>query len=72
MTYRERTKAVCASILLILKNATIVIPVIEGILYTVWDLIKPEKKEKKDEEPKDAEVVREEDLDRNLGYKSCF
>ena len=50
MTYRERTKAVCASILLILKNATIVIPVIEGILYTVWDLIKPEKKEKQNEE----------------------
>ena len=69
MSYRERTKLVCASILLILKNATIIIPVVEGILYTIWDLVKPEKKEKKDEESKDAEVVREEDLDRNLGYK---
>ena len=70
MTYRERTKLTCASILLILKNATIVIPVIEGIIYSIWDLVKPEKKEKQDEvKTTDAEVVREEDLDRNLGYK---
>ena len=70
MTYRERTKAVCASILLILKNATVIIPVVEGIIYTIWDLVKPEKKEKKDEQKTtDVEVVKEEDLDRNLGYK---
>ena len=47
MTYRERTKAVCASILLILKNATVVIPVVEGIIYAIWDILKPQKKEQK-------------------------
>lgn len=60
MTYRERTKLTCASILLILKNATIVIPVIEGIIYAVWDLVKPEKKEKKDEsaeEDKESKIT---------------
>lgn len=48
MTYRERTKAICASILLILKNATVVIPVIEGIIYTLIDSISLLKKAKKD------------------------
>lgn len=50
MTYKEKTKAVCASILLIIKNATIVIPVIEGIIYSIIDLIEFKKKEKLNEE----------------------
>lgn len=49
MTYKEKTKAICASILLIIKNATVVIPVIEGIIYSIIDLIQF-KKEKKDAE----------------------
>lgn len=57
MTYRERTKAVCASILLILKNATVVIPVLEGILYTIWDIIHPSKKDNK--ENKDVKEVKD-------------
>lgn len=64
MTYRERTKLTCALILLILKNLTIVIPVIEGVIYTVWDLIKPEKKEKTDESSEkitDVEATSEDD-----------
>lgn len=65
MTYRERTKLVCASILLILKNATIVIPVVEGIIYSIWDLVKPEKKENKDDgsskKIKDVEATSEDD-----------
>lgn len=56
MTYCERTKAVCASILLIVKNATIVIPVFEGIIYTIWDLFHSKKKEK-DQDVKDAEFA---------------
>lgn len=48
MTYIERTKAFCASILLILKNATIVIPVLEGIIYSIVDLVKVQKKVKSD------------------------
>ncbi len=70
MSYKERTKLVCASILLILKNATVIVPVIEGIIYTIWDVIHSSKKKKESkEEIKDAEVVSEADLDRNLGYK---
>lgn len=49
MTYREKTKAICASILLIIKNATVVIPVIEGIIYTLIDTIKALKKVKEDD-----------------------
>lgn len=48
MTYRDRTKAICGSILLILKNATVIIPVIEGIIYTLIDSIKTIKKGKQD------------------------
>lgn len=48
MTYKERTKAFCASILLILKNATVVIPVLEGIVYTIIDMIQAQKKIKSD------------------------
>lgn len=48
MTYRERTKAICGSILLILKNATVIIPVIEGIIYTLIDSISTLKKAKQD------------------------
>lgn len=44
MTYKEKTKAICASILLILKNATVVIPVIEGIIYSIVDLISTKKR----------------------------
>lgn len=57
MTYREKTKAICTSILLIVKNATVVIPVIEGIIYTIIDTVKALKKVKKDDEKivKDAE-----------------
>lgn len=44
MTYRERTKAFCASILLILKNATVIVPVLEGIVYTIIDMIQAQKK----------------------------
>lgn len=69
MTYRERTKAVCASILLILKNATVVIPVLEGIIYTIWDIIHPQKKDKEKVTVTDAEVVSEADEQKNLGYK---
>lgn len=54
MTYRERTKAFCAAVLLIAKNATIIIPIIEGIVYSIIDLVKPKKQDK--EEIKDAEV----------------
>lgn len=46
MSYRERTKAFCAAILLIAKNATIVIPVIEGIIYTMIDMVKQIKEKK--------------------------
>ena len=58
MTYREKTKAICASILLILKNATVVIPVIEGIIYTLIDSISALKKVKQDDKKivKDAET----------------
>lgn len=58
MTYKERTKAVCASILLIIKNATVIIPVIEGIIYTIIDSISALKKVKKDDQKiiKDAEI----------------
>lgn len=58
MTYKERTKAVCASILLIIKNATVIIPVIEGIIYTIIDSISALKKVKKDDQKiiKDAET----------------
>lgn len=48
MTYKERTKAFCASILLILKNATVIIPVLEGIVYTIIDMIQVQKKIKSD------------------------
>lgn len=48
MTYKERTKAFCASILLILKNATVIIPVFEGIVYTIIDMIQAQKKIKSD------------------------
>lgn len=48
MTYKERTKAFCASILLILKNATVIIPVLEGIVYTIIDMIQAQKKIKSD------------------------
>lgn len=71
MSHKEKCQALFGSALVILKNVTVIIPIIEGMIYTIWDLVKPKKKEKKDEEPKDAEVVKEEDLDRNLGYKSC-
>lgn len=50
MTYKEKTKAICASILLIVKNATVVIPVIEGIIYSIIDLIQFKKKEKENAE----------------------
>lgn len=50
MTYKEKTKAICASILLIIKNATVVIPVIEGIIYSIIDLIQFKKKEQKNAE----------------------
>lgn len=50
MSYREKTKVICASILLILKNATVVIPVIEGIIYAAIDLFHSQKKEEKNEE----------------------
>lgn len=58
MTYKERTKAVWASILLIIKNATVIIPVIEGIIYTIIDSISALKKVKKDDQKiiKDAEI----------------
>lgn len=48
MTYKDRTKAFCASILLILKNATVIIPVLEGIVYTIIDMIQAQKKIKSD------------------------
>lgn len=48
MTYKERTKAFCASILLILKNATVIIPVLEGIVYTIIDMVQAQKKIKSD------------------------
>ena len=63
MTYRERTKLVCASILLILKNATIVIPVVEGIIYSIWDLVKPDKKEKTNESEKITDTTASETSD---------
>ena len=50
MSHKERCEALFKSTLVILKNATIIIPVLEGMVFTIWDLIKPQKKEKKDEE----------------------
>ena len=64
MTYREKTKAVCASILLIIKNATVVIPVIEGIIYTLIDTIKALKKVKEDDK-KIVESAEQHDWSEN-------
>lgn len=64
MTYKERTKAVCASILLIIKNATVIIPVIEGIIYTIIDSISALKKVKKDDE-KILQDAKEHDWSEN-------
>lgn len=46
MSHKERCQALFKSTLLILKNATIIIPIIEGMFFTIWDLVKPQKKEK--------------------------
>lgn len=48
MTYKEKTKLFCTSVLLIIKNATVIIPVLEGIIYTIIDLIHPTKKDTTD------------------------
>lgn len=64
MTYKERTKAVCASILLIIKNATVIIPVIEGIIYTIIDSISALKKVKKDDK-KILQDAKEHDWSEN-------
>ena len=66
----KKSKLLFGSILLILKNATVIIPLLEGVVSTIRDILKPKKEGVKDEQKTtDAEVVREEDLDRNLGYK---
>lgn len=58
MTYREKTKAICASILLIIKNATVVIPILEGIIYSILDAVSALRKVKSDNKKiiRDAEV----------------
>lgn len=61
MTYKEKTKAICASILLIAKNATVIIPVIEGIIYTIIDLIRL-KKGDKDVEKTDVQTGTEDSI----------
>lgn len=44
------------SVLLILKNATIVIPLIEGVVYAIHDLLHPQlEKEVKDVQAKETE-----------------
>lgn len=48
MSYK-RGSLLFKSILLILKNATIIIPLIEGVVYSVHDLLHPQlEKEVKD------------------------
>ena len=61
MSHKERCQALFGSVLVILKNVTVIIPVLEGMIFTIWDLIKPTKKEKVDAEIKDT--VAEEKTD---------
>ena len=56
MTHKEKCQALFKSVLAILKNATIIIPVIEGMVYTIWDLVKPTKKENKKDETESETV----------------
>lgn len=61
MSHKEKCQALFGSVLVILKNVTVIIPVLEGMIYTIWDLVKPKKKEKDNAEFKDT--VAEEKTD---------
>ncbi len=64
----EKNKCVFLSILTILKNATLIIPFIEGVISTIHKAVHPDSADKNivmDE----SDSVPESELDRNLGYK---
>ena len=44
-----KTKLIFQSVLIILKNATIIIPILEGIVEAIYNVKHPETEEKKDE-----------------------
>ena len=54
----KRTTLLFKSVLTILKNATVIIPLIEGVIETIYGLIHQEeqKKEIKDEQIKATDV----------------
>lgn len=62
MSHKERCQALFGSFLVILKNVTVIIPVLEGMIFTIWDLIKPTKKEKVDEKEREDNSVHDEQL----------
>lgn len=65
-------KKVLLYTLVIIKNATIIIPFFEGMISALVKMVESDEKSKKEKEKSkipDAEIVSEEDEDKNLGYK---